>query len=114
MVRGVIKLYRLASTLEKVYDPHLYRYRLWDRLTDKTIAELWRLAPCKYCKLGGSHMLHTPFIKEHFVLVCEGKEEVLICEKYVEVLRELNNRWFKDDNPVTDTKNIIFMNFEIN
>lgn len=58
-------------------------------------------------------MLHTPFVKEHFVLVYQGKEEVINCEKYGEVLHELNNRWFKDDNPVTDAKNIIFMNFEV-
>ncbi len=104
-------MYRLASTLVKVYDPHLYHYRIWDRLTDKTLGDLWRLAPCKYSKISGSHKKHNPFIKEHFVFVSETGEEVINLDKYAGVLKFLNDRYFKDDNLVADTKNIIFLNF---
>ena len=104
-------MYRLASTLVKVYNPHLYHYRIWDRLTDKTLGDLWRLAPCKYSKISGSHMTHAPFIKEHFVYVSEAGEEVINLDKYGGVLKFLNDRYFKDDNPVCDMENTIFLNF---
>lgn len=98
-------MYRLGSSLEKVYYPHLYKYNLFDRKNGKKVGTLWRLAKCKYEKISGSHKEHLFFDKEIFVL--QGKEEKFLnIKSYGEVLRYLNGIYFPNDELFIDSKNI--------
>lgn len=101
-------MYRLGTTLVHVEDPHLYEYKLFDRLTNNDIGTITRLCKCKYSKKNGNiHCYHQGFTDEFTVVqLLDGREFSYKNKQFDTVLREINeevfgfNRYIKEQRPI--------------
>lgn len=103
-------MYRLGTTLVHVEDPHLYEYKLFDRLTNNDIGTITRLCKCKYSmKNGNIHCYHQGFTDEFTVVeLIDGREFSYKNKQFDDVLREINegvfgfNRYIKEQRPISE------------
>lgn len=89
-------LYRLGTTLIHVEDPHLFTYKLFDRLTNKEVGTITRLCKCKYSMQNGSlHCYHQGFTDEYTVVeLLDGREFSYKNKQFGRVLKEINEEVF--------------------
>lgn len=102
-------MYRLGTTLIHVEDPHLFTYKLFDRLTNKEVGTITRLCKCKYSMCNGSlHCYHQGFTDEYTVVeLLDGREFSYKNKQFGRVLKEINeevfgfNRYIKEQTHST-------------
>ena len=103
-------MYRLGTTLVYVEDPHLFSYKLFDRLTNKDVGTITRLCKCKYSmKNGNIHCYHQGFTDEYTVVeLLDGREFSYKNKQFGKVLKEINeevfgfNRYIKEQTKAED------------
>lgn len=103
-------MYRLGTTLVHVEDPHLFTYKLFDRLTNKEVGTITRLCKCKYSMINGNiHCYHHSFTDEYTVVeLLDGREFSYKNKQFGKVLKEINeevfgfNRYIKEQTPIPE------------
>lgn len=108
--KELVCLYRLGTTLVHVEDPHLFEYKLFDRLTNNKIGTITRVCKCKYSmKNGNIHCYHQAFTDEFTVVeLLDGREFSYKNKQFGKVLSEINeevfgfNRYIKEQRPIPE------------
>lgn len=103
-------MYRLGTTLVHVEYPHLYSYKLFDRLTNKEVGTITRLCKCKYSMQNGNiHCYHQGFSDEYTAVeLLDGREFSYKNKQFGKVLKEINeevfgfNRYIKEQTPIPE------------
>lgn len=108
-------MYRLGTTLVHVEDPHLFSYKLFDRLTNKDVGTITRLCKCKYSmKNGNIHCYHQGFTDEYTVVeLLDGREFSYKNKQFGKVLKEINEEVFGFDRYIKEKKLIPEILWEI-
>lgn len=93
-----------------VEGPHLFSYKLFDRLTNEDVGTITRLCKCKYSMINGNiHCYHHGFTDEYTVVeLLDGREFSYKNKQFGKVLKEINeevfgfNRYIKEQRPIPE------------